>query len=241
MKKMILFAALSALGLAQEEAPDKRLRNTTDTFRDIMATPDKAIPRGLVDRAKCIVIVPGMKKAAFVVGGEYGRGFAACRTGTGWSGPSAVRLAGGSFGLQLGADSTDVVLLVMNDRGLNHLLSDKFSIGADASAAAGPVGRDAKADTDVLLNAEILSWSRTKGLFAGVSLNGTMVESDGKENDRLYGKSAGHKAILRGDITPPPAAQDFIRELNRYGAVGASADRERRNADRERREDRDKQ
>lgn len=231
MKKFAFLLALSAVGaiaFAQEDTPDKRLRHTADTFREIMATPDKAIPRDLLHHAKCVVIVPGMKKAAFIVGGEYGRGFASCRTATGWSGPSAVRLAGGSFGLQLGADSTDVVLLVMNEAGLRHMLSDKFTIGADATVAAGPVGRDAKADTDVLLHAEILSWSRTRGLFAGVALNGTVVETDKGENDKLYGHDAHHNAILRGDVRAVPAGHDFTAELDEYAGHENSADRQHR-------------
>jgi lipid-binding SYLF domain-containing protein len=224
MKKWAIFLALSAVAFAQEETPDKRLRHTAETFRQIMATPDKAIPRDLLHHAQCVVIVPGMKKAAFMIGGEYGRGFAACRTGNGWSGPSAVRLAGGSFGLQLGADSTDVVLLVMNEGGLKHMLSDKFTIGGDASVAAGPVGRDAKADTDVLLHSEILSWSRTRGIFAGVALNGTVVETDKGENDKLYGHSEHHNDILRGTVRPPEAARVLTSELDEYAG--------RNNADR---------
>src|ERR1700722_3070463 len=165
-------AAVSALLIAQEETPDKRLRDSAATFRQIMAAPDHAIPRNLLEKAQCIIIVPGMKKAAFLVGGEDGRGFATCRIPGSWSAPAPVRLTGGSFGIQLGADSADIILMLMNQRGLERLLSDKFSIGADLAAAAGPVGRDAKADTDILLKAEILSWSRARGAFAGVSLNG---------------------------------------------------------------------
>ena len=216
MKKLALLVSLCALALAQEQTPDKRLRHTADTLKEIMATPEKGIPRGLLDHSQCIVIVPGMKKAAFVVGGEYGRGFASCRAGAGWSGPAAIRMGGGSFGLQLGVDSTDLVLLVMNKRGLNHMLSDKFTIGADATAAAGPVGRDAKADTDVLLNAEILSWSRTKGLFAGVALNGTWVQSDKTENEKLYGKPTHHRDILIGEVQVPAGADTLTAELEQY-------------------------
>lgn len=222
MFKISVLVGLSAAMLfAQEETPDKRLRHAADTLREIMATPDKAIPRDLLSKAKCIVIVPGMKKAAFLVGGEYGRGFAVCRTGGGnWGGPAGLRLAGGSFGLQLGADSTDVFLLVMNDKGLNHLMSDKFTIGGDAAAAAGPVGRDAKAETDILLNAEILSWSRTKGLFAGVSLNGTVVEHDNGENAKLYGHPVTSREIIHGDVPAPPAASVLISELDRTARSG---------------------
>ena len=226
MKKWTLFVALCVVAFAQEETPDKRMRRAADTFRDIMAAPDKAIPSDLLHHAECVVIVPGMKKAAFIVGGEYGKGFASCRTATGWSGPSAVRLAGGSFGLQLGADSTDVVLLIMNERGLRHMLSDKFTIGADATAAAGPVGRDAKADTDVLLRSEVLSWSRSRGLFAGVSLNGTVVETDKGENEKLYGPSAHHNAILRGEVHPTEAARVLTSELDQYAGRSNSADRQ---------------
>jgi lipid-binding SYLF domain-containing protein len=217
--RLIQFCALVALGAAllpaQEETPDKRLRHAADTLHEIMATPDKAIPRGLLNRAECIGIVPGMKKAAFIVGGEYGRGFALCRTSEGrWSAPDPIRLAGGSFGVQLGADSTDIVFLVMNDHGMQHLLSDKFKIGADATAAAGPVGRDATANTDVLLHAEILSWSRTRGLFAGAALDGTVVEHDGGETEKLYGHPMGGHEIVDGRTHTPEAARPLVHELD---------------------------
>jgi lipid-binding SYLF domain-containing protein len=201
--------------MAQEETPDKRLRNSAATFQEIMAAPDRAIPRNLLERAQCIVIVPGMKKAAFLLGGEYGRGFASCRIPGSWSAPAPVRLTGGSFGAQLGADSADIILLLMNPRGLERLLSDKFSIGADLAAAAGPVGRDAKADTDILLRAEILSWSRARGIFAGVSLNGTVVESDRAEAIRLYGRPWSNREILRGGISVPDAAKVLSDALAR--------------------------
>jgi len=205
----------SALLMAQEETPDKRLRNSAITFQQIMAAPDRAIPRNLLERARCIVIVPGMKKAAFLVGGEYGRGFALCRVPGSWSAPAPVRLTGGSFGAQLGADSADIILLLMNPRGLERLFSDKFSIGADLAAAAGPVGRDAKADTDILLKAEILSWSRARGIFAGVSLNGTVVEPDRAEANRLYGRPWSNREIIRGAVAVPDAAKVLGDELAR--------------------------
>ncbi len=211
---LLLTATTAALLPAQEEMPDKRLRSATDTMREIMATPDKAIPRGLLNRARCIVVVPGMKKAAFIVGGEYGRGYALCRTDAAWSAPAPVRLAGGSFGLQLGADSTDIVMLVMNQRGMDRLLSDKFKLGADAAAAAGPVGRDAFASTDVLMRAEILSWSRTRGLFAGASLDGTVVEHDEGEARKLYGRAMSNHEIISGDINSPEAGRELVAELD---------------------------
>jgi SH3 domain-containing YSC84-like protein 1 len=219
LKFLAGLAAVSTLVTAQEETPDKRLRESAATFHEIMATPDRAIPRHLLERAQCIIIVPGMKKAAFLVGGEYGRGFAVCRLPGGWSAPAPVRLAGGSFGIQLGADSADIILMLMNQRGLERLFSDKFSIGADLAAAAGPVGRDAKADTDILLKAEILSWSRTRGAFAGVSLNGTVVEPDRSEATRLYGRPWSNREIIRGGVAMPDAAKILGDELARdvYG------------------------
>jgi lipid-binding SYLF domain-containing protein len=215
-----LVAVTGALLPAQEEAPDKRLRHAADTLHEIMATPDKAIPRGLLNRAECVAVVPEMKKAAFVVGGEYGRGFAMCRTTEGrWSAPAPIRLAGGSFGIQLGADSTDIVFLVMNDRGMQHLLSDKFKIGVDATAAAGPVGRDAAANTDVLMHAEILSWSRTRGLFAGAALDGTVVEHDGGETEKLYGHPRSNREIVDGHTHIPEAARPLVHELDEISPV----------------------
>jgi lipid-binding SYLF domain-containing protein len=226
--RLIGLCAVAAMTVAmlpaQEEMPDKRLRNATDTLHEIMATPDRSIPRGLLDRAQCIVVVPDMKKAAFVVGGQYGRGYAMCRTAGRWSAPAPIRLAGGSFGLQLGADSTDIVLLAMNERGMQRLLSDKFKIGADIAAAAGPVGRDTSASTDVLMNAEMLSWSRTRGLFAGAALDGTVIEHDDGETRKLYGKEMNNHAILAGDTRTPEAARILTHEMDEI-APFSSADR----------------
>ncbi len=208
-------AAFLMAGLlrAQEETPDKRLAHTATTFHDIMSAPDRVIPTTLLKNALCIIIVPGMKKAAFLVGGEYGRGFASCRIPGSWSAPAPVRLTGGSFGAQLGADSTDIVLLVMNQKGMERLLSDKFAIGADAAAVAGPVGRNAAADTDVLLKAEIVGWSRSRGAFAGVALKGTIVESDKAEAQKLYGRPWSNREIIRGGISVPEAAKALQAEL----------------------------
>ena len=219
-----LVAATAAMLPAQEETPDKRLRAATDTLHEIMAAPDHSIPRDLLDRSRCIVIVPGMKKAAFIVGGEYGRGFAMCRNAGHWSAPAPLRLAGGSFGLQLGGDSTDIILLAMNERGMQRLLSDKFKIGADVNAAAGPVGREATANTDVLMRAEMLSWSRSRGLFAGAALDGTVVEHDGGETEKLYGRQMDNHAILAGDVRTPEAARILTHEMDMI-APASSADR----------------
>ncbi len=201
---------------AQEDTPDHRLRTSTDVLHEIMSAPDKGIPKDLLEKSQCIIVVPGLKKGAFLVGGEYGRGYALCRTGDGWSGPAAIRFGGGSFGAQIGGESTDVVMLVMNRRGMSKLEQDKFTVGADASATAGPVGRTASAETDAQLHAEILSYSRTRGLFAGVALDGTVVSRDRSEDHKLYGHGAETKAILEGQIRPPEVARGLIAELDRY-------------------------
>ncbi len=195
--RLLTFLVATAL-VAQETTPDKRLRNAADGFREVMASPDKGIPQDLLDRAECVVIVPGLLKGAFGVGGKYGRGFASCRKcGRGWSGPAAVAIEGGSFGLQLGGSSTDVFMLVMKRSGMNRLLGDKFTLGGEAAAAAGPVGRQASANTDVLMRAEILSWSRSRGLFAGLSLEGATLRPDAAENRKIYGRDVTNREILR--------------------------------------------
>src|SRR5271169_1928170 len=168
---------------------DDRLDASAETLTDMMGASDQGIPQDLIDKAHCVVVIPGMKKAGFIFGAEYGRGFAVCRRhgGVGWSAPAAMRSEGGSFGFQIGASETDVVLLVMNDGGMKHLLSDKFTLGGDASVAAGPIGRDTSARTDAELQAEMLSYSRSHGIFAGISLTGATLRPDGDTNRELYG------------------------------------------------------
>jgi SH3 domain-containing YSC84-like protein 1 len=194
-----------------------RLDASADTLTDMMRAADKGIPQDLLDKAHCVVIVPGMKKAGFIFGAKYGRGFAACRRSdsSGWSAPAAMRVEGGSVGFQIGASETDVVLLVMNDGGMKHLLSDKFTIGGEATAAAGPVGRDASAQTDAMLHAEMLSYSRSRGLFAGISLEGATLRPDEESNRELYGRAATNREILTGDFKTPAAAEKFKHSLNR--------------------------
>ncbi len=215
IRSLAVACAVAGLLHAQEETPDKRLLRSAATFHEIMAAPDGSIPSKLLAKALCIVIVPGMKKAAFVVGGEYGRGFASCRVPGNWSAPAPVRMTGGSFGVQMGADSTDIILLVMNAKGMARLLADKIAIGADVAAAAGPVGRDATVDTDVMMRSEVLSWSRARGIFAGVSLNGTIVENDKAETAKLYGRPWTNREIIRGDVAVPDGAKAFAAELSR--------------------------
>jgi len=215
-KLSIIVGLTAAATWAQEETPDKRLRHSADVLKEILAAPDKGIPRDLLERAKCVVVVPGLKKGAFVFGADYGRGFAVCRSGAGWGGPAAVRIGGGSFGAQLGLESTDVVMLVMNQKGMDRLAGDKFTIGADASAAIGPVGRTTAADTDVSLRAEILSWSRAKGIFAGISLDGTTVTPDHSEDHKVYGRDVSNREIVRGEVKAPEAGNELAAVLGQY-------------------------
>jgi len=215
---MIFAAALILPAAAMADTAAERLAASATVFSEVMSTPDKGIPQDLLAKAQCVVIVPGLKKGAFVVGGQYGRGFAECRheSGTGWGAPGAVRVEGGSVGFQIGGSSTDVVMLVMNKSGMQKLLGDKFTLGADASVAAGPVGRTANADTDVRMTAEILAWSRAKGLFAGISLTGATLRNDSDVNAELYGRKIDNKEVLSGSVAPPPASQALRTALDKY-------------------------
>jgi len=195
---------------------DDRLDASADTLTDMMHASDNGIPHDLLDKARCVVVVPGMKKAGFIFGAKYGRGFAVCRRtgGSGWSAPAAMQVEGGSVGFQIGASETDVVLLVMNDGGMKHLLSDKFTLGGDASVAAGPVGRTASAQTDAMMNAEMLSYSRSRGLFAGISLEGATLLPDGETDRELYSGGATNREILTGTLKAPAAAAKFEKALH---------------------------
>ena len=218
MKKLTiaLSFALSAVPLLAD-TPQERLNEAAAVFSEVTSAPDKGIPENLLEKANCVVIVPGLKKAAFVVGGEFGRGFATCRRTNGtWGAPASVRVEGGSVGFQLGGSSTDLVMLVMNERGMNKLLEDKFTLGADASVAAGPVGRTAAAQTDAKMSAEILTWSRAKGLFAGVSLNGATLRNDLDSNAELYGKKMTNKEVIMGNTEPPAAARPLLAALGKF-------------------------
>jgi SH3 domain-containing YSC84-like protein 1 len=214
---ILLFCFVITALFGRETKPSKRLRNATEAFTEAMRAPDKGIPQDLMDRAQCVIIVPGLKKGAFGVGGKYGRGFASCRRcGHGWSAPAAVAIEGGSFGFQLGGSSTDVIMLVMKESGMNRLLGNKFTIGGEAAAAAGPVGRSTSANTDVLMRAEILSWSRSRGLFAGLSLEGATLRPDSSQDKKLYGRDITNKEILEGGVRTPSAARPFVNALDRF-------------------------
>jgi lipid-binding SYLF domain-containing protein len=212
---MAITAAMLPLAHAKDGDAADRLGAASDVLTDMMQASDKGIPQDLLNKAQCVIIVPNLKKAGFVIGGKYGRGFAMCRkAGTGWSAPAGMRIEGGSFGLQIGASEQDVLLLVMNN-GMKRLLEDKFTLGGEASAAAGPVGREATAQTDVQLNAEMLSYSRSRGLFAGLSLQGATMRPDDDANKEMYGRDVRNKDILTGDIAPPAAAGKLETLLNK--------------------------
>lgn len=194
----------------------KRVQNSAQVFQEIMQAPDKGIPQNLLESAKCVAIIPGELKFAFVLGGQYGRGLAECRTAHGWSAPMFIAVAGGSIGYQVGGSSTDLVLLFMNDSALHHLLNDQFKVGVGATAAAGPVGRDATASTDISMRAEILSYSRTRGIFAGADLDGTVVKSDHAADKAMYGPDVTRQAIASGQVTTPSADRPLAAELTAH-------------------------
>lgn len=222
--KMRMFTAVAATLLpltlsAASDAP-KRLQVAAQAFKEVMGIPDKAIPQELLQKAQCIVIIPDLKKGAFIVGGKYGKGFVSCRKkdGVGWSAPGSIRIEGGSVGFQIGGSEMDVFMLVMNDRGVERLLGDKFTLGADATVAAGPVGRVAQAETDARMTAEILAWSRARGLFAGIALNGATMREDDDWNLDLYGKPLKNRDIVDGSVAAPRSAGPLLRELDRYSS-----------------------
>ena len=214
----VLLAAPMFAGVQKPSEAAKRVQQADWVFNEIMAAPDKGIPNDLLEKAHCVVIVPAMKHGGFVVGARYGKGEALCRTnsGAGWTGPSTVRIEGGSFGLQIGGGEVDLVMLVMNDDGARKLMKDKFTLGVDATAAAGPVGRSAGADTDAYMHAKILSYSRSRGIFAGVVLDGATLRPDNDDNKILYGRAVSHEDILLGRVAAPPAAKDLIAALKKH-------------------------
>jgi len=208
-----------------QSAPDvvKRMDNSANVLTEIMGTPDKGIPTKVLSNAKCVIVVPSMVNVAVGFGGRHGKGVATCRTtnsaGNGWSAPAPVTITGGSWGLQLGGQAIDLVMLVMNQKGMDHLLSSKFKIGAEATGAAGPVGREAAADTDWKMKAEILTYSRARGLFAGIDLNGSLIKQDRDETAVLYGKILPFQEILSGRVPPPHGSGTFLATVKKYGEI----------------------
>lgn len=219
--KLLLTAAVALTPLlAKDPEPAKRLNDAATVFSEVMTAPDKGIPQEMLEHAHCIVIVPDLKTGAFIVGGKYGKGYLSCRNkvGPGWSAPGTVRIEGGSVGFQIGGSSTDLIMLVMNARGADKLLDSKFTLGAEGSVAAGPVGRTATAQTDAQMHADILSWSRSQGLFAGLALEGATLRQDLDDNKTIYGKALHNRQIVTIKRPIPAAAARLIDMLNRYSA-----------------------
>ena len=219
MKKLMLFVALLSLtslswAESHREASTERLDKAGRVISEIMNAPDKGIPEEVLEHAKCIAVVPHMIKGGFVFGAENGRGVATCRTANGWSAPAFFAITGGNWGLQIGIEGIDLVMIIQNEKGMQRLLSSKFELGADASAAAGPVGRHASADTDWKLNTEILTYSRAKGAFAGLTLNGASIRRDDDSMEAFYGRHVSTRAVLAGQVAVPAAAQPFISAIH---------------------------
>ena len=215
MKKVILFALFLSLASfawseSSREATNDRLVHAGAVLHEIMAAPDKGIPEEVLEHARCVAVVPHLVKGGFVFGAEGGRGVATCRTPDGWSAPAFFAITGGSWGLQIGVEGIDLVMIIQGDKGMNRLIGSKFEIGADASAAAGPVGRHASADTDWKLNTEILTYSRARGIFAGITLNGAAIRRDDDSTEAIYGSEIPTRSILHGEVPPPPPAQPFL-------------------------------
>ncbi|MGB7548691.1 MAG: lipid-binding SYLF domain-containing protein, partial [Terracidiphilus sp.] len=222
MKKAIVSTCLcfvlscTAFAASSREGLQERIDSAQSVVKEIMSAGDRSIPMNILEQATCVAVVPGMKKGALVWGGQYGQGVVTCRTGHGWSAPVFIRMAGGSFGFQIGGQSTDLVLIAVNDRGMQDLLKSKFKIGGDASAAAGPVGRAGQAATDWKMNAELLSYSRNKGLFAGISLDGTSVSQNREDTELYFGAPHTFESILKGNVEVPQGAVSFVQTVARY-------------------------
>jgi len=217
---VLIAMVAGSIAFAKENKTAQRLEEAAAVISEIMDTPDKGIPQDLLEKAQCIIIVPGLKKGAFILGGKYGKGVVSCRKsgGTGWTAPASIRVEGGSVGFQIGGAESDVVMLVMNERGMQKLMQSKFTLGGEGEVAAGPVGRNATAQTDALMHAEMLSWSRSRGIFAGISLQGATLRQDLDDNKELYGKAYETKEILTGDVAVPAAAAKLISLLGKYSA-----------------------
>ncbi|MCU1294878.1 MAG: hypothetical protein JWP08_3728 [Bryobacterales bacterium] len=216
----LIAASLMAAPAFAQKKVEERLQAATASLRAMLNADDKGIPQDLLGRASCVVVIPNLKKGGFIVGAEYGSGFFTCRksSGVGWSAPGSLRMTGGKFGLLIGGAETDVVMLVMNKSGMEHLVSNKFTLGGEASVAAGPLGRNASAMTDAEMHAEILSYSRQRGIFGGLDLSGSAVTEDDKANQELYGKEISNKTIVAGGVPVPPAANAFVHTLDRVSS-----------------------
>lgn len=217
---VLIAMVTGSIAFAKENKTAQRLDDAATVISEIMDTPDKGIPQELLEKAQCVIVVPGLKKGAFILGGKYGKGVVSCRRpgGTGWTAPASIRVEGGSVGFQIGGAESDVVMLVMNERGMQKLMQSKFTLGGEGEVAAGPVGRNATAQTDALMHAEMLSWSRSRGIFVGISLQGATLRQDLDDNKELYGKAYETKEILNGNVAVPGPASKFISLLGKYSA-----------------------
>jgi lipid-binding SYLF domain-containing protein len=225
----VLLTAMSGALYAKDEDDKtsdqvKRIDSSAHVIEDIMGAPDKGIPQEVMGSAKCVAVVPSMIKGGFIVGARYGKGYATCRTSAGWSAPAPITIAGGSWGLQFGGEAVDLVMLIMNDKGMEHLLSSKFKLGAEGSVAAGPVGRQAEANTDWKMRSEVLSYSRARGVFAGLELNGAVIKQDDDDTRILYGKEVSFKDILTGRVHAPQGSERFVSAVRKY-ATAANQER----------------
>jgi lipid-binding SYLF domain-containing protein len=216
MSLMGVFGSYAWAGSAREDT-DARLRSSVEVLHSIMATPDKGIPEEVLSNAKCILVVPDLIKGGFIFGGKHGRGVASCRTEHGWSAPAFVSIGGGSWGLQIGVEGVDLVMLVMNEQGFQHLLSSKFALTGEGSVAAGPVGRHASAGTDWKMNTEVLTYSRSKGVFAGLTLEGAVVQQDDDSTRAIYGKHMRFRSILSGKVSTPESTEQFVKAVSDAG------------------------
>ena len=226
MKKfflLLVIVSLCSFSLAADEEGKvaERVQAAADVLNDIQGAPDKGIPQEVLGSSECVAVVPGLLKGGFIVGAKYGRGLASCRTPQGWSAPAFFTVTGGSFGFQIGGQAVDLVMLVMNKDGMKHLLSSEFALGADASVAAGPVGRHAEGNTDWKMRAEVLTYSRARGLFAGVSLNGAVIKQDKDSTREFYGRMVPFRTSLTGEIPPPESANVFLRMLSQWAVAAA--------------------
>jgi lipid-binding SYLF domain-containing protein len=228
MRTLVLLVVIVSFGCgwmaADEQKASKasdRVQSSADVLNEIQAAPDSGIPQEILSRAECVAVVPSMLKGGFIVGAKYGRGVASCRTSKGWSTPAFFSVTGGSFGFQIGGQAVDLVMLIMNNDGMQHLLSSKFALGADASVAAGPVGRHAEGNTDWKMRAQVLTYSRARGVFAGVSLNGAVIKQDKDSTREFYGHMVTFKAALTGEVEPPAPANPFLTTLSKWAQEAA--------------------
>ncbi len=229
MKRFVLLTLIVCLGSLGWAADDEakaskasdRVQAAADVLNQIQSAPDSGIPQDILSKAECVAVVPSMLKGGFIVAGKYGRGLASCRNPKGWSAPAFFTIAGGSFGFQIGGQAVDLVMLIMNNDGMQRLLSSKVSLGADASVAAGPVGRHAEGNTDWKMRAQVLTYSRARGVFAGVSLNGAVMNQDKDSTREFYGHMVTFKALLTGEVEPPPAAYSFLTTLAKWAQEAA--------------------